>query len=119
MLKLLVTGGRAYGDRDVIWNVLTKLHKRYGLSMVIHGDAKGCDTIAGAWARAAGVQEVKCPANWKVLGDSAGPRRNCLMLELQPDAVAAFPGGRGTEHMKAIARKAGVKVLEINPENHQ
>jgi hypothetical protein len=56
------------------------------------------------------VEEYK--ADWDTYGKSAGPIRNQKMLDTGIDYVIAFPGGRGTEHMKKIARKAGVTVIE-------
>jgi hypothetical protein len=35
------------------------------------------------------------------------------MLSEKPDIVIAFPGGRGTAMMKRLARKAGIRVIEI------
>jgi predicted Rossmann-fold nucleotide-binding protein len=32
------------------------------------------------------------------------------------DAVALFPGGRGTENMASEAAKAGLKVFDFRPE---
>lgn len=43
--------------------------------------------------------------HWKV-----GPKRNRKMLELKPDGVVAFPGGRGTMDMIRAATEAGVPV---------
>lgn len=80
---------------------------------IIHGGAKGADLWADYWAvhNFCPVHEFK--ADWDKHGKSAGPIRNQQMLdEGKPDLVIAFPGGRGTEDMKARARKAGVKVIE-------
>lgn len=80
---------------------------------LISGMARGADTLAAKFA--ASICHVsKFPADWDTHGRAAGLIRNQQMLdEGQPDIVIAFPGGRGTEHMKKIARKAGVKVVEI------
>ena len=37
-----------------------------------------------------------------------------MLEEGKPDLVVAFPGGRGTENMKKLAREAGVEVIEFN-----
>jgi UDP-N-acetylmuramoylalanine-D-glutamate ligase len=54
------------------------------------------------------------PAKWDLHGKSAGPIRNQQMLDTGVDLVIAFPGGKGTAHMVSIAKKAGVKVVEID-----
>jgi hypothetical protein len=37
--------------------------------------------------------------------------RNNEMAKLRPDVVLATPGGNGTAHMVAIAKKAGLQVI--------
>jgi hypothetical protein len=82
--------------------------------MMIEGDARGADRIAGEWADLRGIEHVNFSADWKKLGRTAGPIRNEQMLrEGKPDLVIALPGGRGTAHMVRIAREAGVRVIEI------
>lgn len=80
---------------------------------VIHGAASGADQLAGAWARANGIRELAEPADWKRHGKAAGFIRNKAMLDMGPDYVIAFPGGRGTAMMVEIARRAGVEVKEV------
>ena len=41
-----------------------------------------------------------------------------MLKEGQPDAVVAFPGGSGTNHMITIAEKEGLIVLKV-PENYE
>lgn len=119
-LKIAVTGDQSFNEKDVIRTVLDKLNARYGLAAVMHGaEERGFDQIVSRWAADTGVQEIRMPANWKVLGDSAGPARNVQMIELKPDAVVVFPGGRKTAHLKALAERAGIKVLVVDVESHR
>lgn len=53
------------------------------------------------------------PANWDVFDRRAGPVRNSWMLDLKPDLVIAFPGGRGTQNMVEQAKKRGIKVMTV------
>jgi len=55
-------------------------------------------------------------AEWKRLGNSAGPARNKRMLDSGIDYLCAFQGGPGTRNMKEICRKAKVHVKEFIPE---
>lgn len=87
---------------------------------IIHGGATGVDSIASDFANTHFCQEryfcqEQCfPADWKQYGNSAGPIRNAKMLrEGEPDLVVAFPGGKGTANMVRLAKKAGVKVIEV------
>ena len=111
-MKILVCGGRDYDDQHFVFASLDRLHASKGVSIVIHGDAPGADTLAGQWAEAHGIHFAAVPALWNKLGRKAGPLRNEAMLQLAPDAVVAFPGGRGTAHMVGLAKEAGIKVWE-------
>jgi hypothetical protein len=112
MSKVLVTGGRGFSDREVLFRVLDGIHNDTGITHLIHGAARGADSLAGQWARERGVQEVACPANWNVHGRRAGYLRNRAMAELQPELVVAFPGGIGTNMMVEMAEEHGIKVID-------
>jgi len=115
-MRILVTGGRSYADRDAVWSALDRVHAKRGLTCVIHGAATGADEHARAWCIARRIPMEVYPANWRpVVGGgidrSAGPRRNADMLERgRPDGVVAFPGGTGTADMVRRAEAAGIKV---------
>jgi hypothetical protein len=82
--------------------------------MVIAGGARGADTLAAQWAADRGIPAEVYMADWQGQGRKAGPIRNQRMLdEGRPDLVAAFPGGKGTAGMMALARKAGVPVIVL------
>ena len=114
MVRVLVCGGRQFDDRDMLNAALDKLHHERVFSLVISGGAPGADSLAEAWAKAAGVACKVYNADWETLGRKAGPIRNEQMLvEGRPDLVVAFPGGRGTAHMVRIAREAGIEVIDL------
>lgn len=110
-MKLLVCGGRDFDDGDFLFAKLDGLHDRMPVSILIHGNAKGADSLAALWALQRGIHAASVPALWGTHGKSAGPKRNAAMLLLGPDAVIAFPGGRGTAHMVEASRKAGVRIV--------
>jgi hypothetical protein len=110
-MRLLVCGGRDYTDREFIFETLDQLHADREITTLIHGAARGADTLAGEWAIARSVEVTPYPADWRAHGNLAGPIRNRRMLhEGKPDRVLAFPGGVGTAHMVRIARAFGVPV---------
>lgn len=109
-MRVLVCGGREYNDRDNVLDVL-RLNVPVGAT-IIEGGARGADTLARQWARAFEVPCETWKADWEKHGKAAGLIRNEEMLRSGIDLVIAFPGGRGTAHMKRIAREAGVKVIE-------
>ena len=125
----LICGGRDYLDRDTLERTLTHLADVRGpFTQIIHGAARGADTLAGEWGIRNKVPVRPYPAHWrhkagcemgcaKVIGPGAGPIRNEKMLaEWKPDLVIAFPGGSGTTDMMRRAHAAGVEVLEITKE---
>jgi len=113
-----VCGGREFGkttpERFALRDVLDLWHQRRPITTLIHGAARGADTLAGEWTVAKAVPVEVYPAQWDVDGKAAGPRRNARMLaEGRPGAVLAFPGGAGTADMVAKARAAGVPVALV------
>lgn len=111
-MRLLVCGGRAYSNRAAVFAALDRAHAKRPVSVVIHGGARGADSLAEDWAVCRHVEVMAFPADWR-LGKAAGPLRNEIMLkDGKPDAVIAFPGGRGTEHMVSLAREAGLPVWQ-------
>jgi hypothetical protein len=115
-MRVLVCGGRKYGNITYVATVLSKLHRERGIDAVIHGAAPGADLIAATWARHNNVEQVSYAADWTTHGRAAGPIRNQIMLDQsRPDLVLAFPGGRGTADLVARAKKAGVEVEICEP----
>ena len=114
-MRILVCGGRDYADQDTVFATLDNVVEIFGeITGVIHGAAKGADSLAGKWANDRNIAELKYPADWAKYGKRAGYLRNQEMLDKgKPDFVVAFPGGRGTAMMVDIATKAGVSVWEV------
>lgn len=114
---VLVSGSRNYSDTRTIYKYLNTFKlfchiKEYDLR-VVHGAAKGADSIADQWCKEANVEVKRYPANWAKYGKKAGPLRNQQMLdEEEVDYVIAFPldNSIGTWDMVDRAKKAGIKV---------
>jgi len=114
MTVVLVCGGRDFANYALLERVLDRRHGMLTFTRVVHGAARGADTMAGRWAAERGVPFVSYPANWETYGKRAGPLRNTEMLQLEkPDLVIAFPGGKGTADMVGKAHTAGVRVIRI------
>lgn len=113
-MRVIVCGGRKYNNAQRLYSILGKLHRERGIDIVIQGGAAGADDLAKGWAHAHGINTITYAAEWDKHGRSAGPKRNQAMLERErPDAVVAFPGGRGTADMVRRAKAAGVRIWEI------
>lgn len=114
MTRVLVCGGRAYDDAERLWRVLDSYDNDRDFTVLIEGAANGADTLARQWAEAKKIKVRSFPADWKRHGKGAGPARNFRMLdEGKPQLVIAFPGGKGTANMVAMAKAAGVEVVEV------
>jgi hypothetical protein len=118
--RILVCGGRNYADAAKVNATLDNIVENIQLTAsnqsvrLIHGAARGADSLAAAWASSRGLAATAYPAKWDIHGRSAGFVRNKQMLdEGQPHLVVAFPGGAGTAMMIRIARSAGVTVKEV------
>jgi predicted Rossmann-fold nucleotide-binding protein len=110
-MKVLVCGGRDFADFAMLSEEMMRLLAERDVDAIIHGGARGADSMAGEFANATGIEEIVFPADWKKYGRRAGPIRNQQMLdEGKPDLVVAFPGGRGTADMVERARAAGIEV---------
>lgn len=113
-MKVLVCGGRYFHNVPYIRKVLDTVHAQRPITLLIHGAARGVDSLAGAWGKGKGVRVAEFPAEWKRFGaQAAGAIRNGrMMAEGQPDLVVAFPGGNGTRDMVHRARLAGKPLLD-------
>ena len=119
-MRVLVCGGRDFADQALLEATLDALHHARVFTVVIEGDALGADRMAGEWAEVQGIAHEVFKADWDGLGAKAGPIRNQQMLdEGRPDLVIAFPGASGTDHMKRIARAAGIEVVEVQARQAQ
>lgn len=111
-MRLLVCGGRDYCNKAAVFEALDRAHAKRPVTVLIHGAARGADSLAEDWAVCRHIEVMAFPADWR-LGKGAGPLRNEMMLQNgKPDGVVAFPGGRGTAHMVGLALKAGLPVWQ-------
>jgi hypothetical protein len=100
-MRVLTTGGRDFVDEKFTNLVLSKFMENHNWRPVIfvNGAANGSDRLVKAWAATRGLHTAQVPALWDYYQNSAGMIRNRVMLELDPDYLIAFPGGRGTNAM--------------------
>jgi len=115
--RVLVCGSRTWQEALAIWTVLDGLNERPGEVVLIHGDAKGADTVAAEWAMVRDASVESYPADWDRHGKRAGYVRNQQMLaEGKPDMVWAFRStgeSKGTDMMIDLARKAGITTYVV------
>ena len=65
-----------------------------------------------------GHEVITVDAKWEEYGDSAGPRRNKEMIEMNPDWVIAFHEhielSKGTKHTLSLAEKSNIPWVLCN-----
>lgn len=113
MKRILVTGSRDWADWESIREVLEEY--RYGDFVLVHGGARGADSVAERIWLDWGLPVERHPADWETHGRMAGPIRNRKMVSLGADVCLAFPFGdsRGTRGCIKEAERAGIPVMIV------
>ena len=116
-MEVLITGSRDWKNYEAMFDELKALPKD---TLLIHGDCRGADKMAGLIAGQIGLPKPKSyPAQWKIYGRGAGPRRNRQMLDDNPDIslVLAFHEdmgrSKGTRDMVRRSEKKGIRTKII------
>lgn len=108
--RVALTGSRTWTNARLIRDRLADLPAG---SLVIHGDARGADTIAAHAALGLHLKTIPVIAKWREHGRRAGMIRNARMLDWKPDLVIAFRAegkSHGTDGMLAMARSRNIPV---------
>ena len=119
MSSIIVCGGRDFVDYPHLEERLNSFHVYIKntfddtISLIIHGAARGADSLAQDYAIKSHIPYKAYPADWNTHGKSAGIKRNLLMLNENPKYVIGFYGGNGTAHMLSISRNKGIPVFHI------
>jgi hypothetical protein len=118
-MRILITGSRDWTDADSIKTAISDTwvsHGRPPVVTVVHGCARGADTIAGGFARAIGWNVEEHPAAWDTRGRAAGPIRNSEMVNAGADVCLAFirNGSRGASNCADLAERAGIPTVRFN-----
>lgn len=114
---VLVTGDRHWKDYNIIYRELSKFPPG---TILVHGNAKGADSLADIAGERLKLDVKPFPAKWHIYGRGAGPIRNTEMLgwvlakKDEPKKVLAFhknlAESLGTKDMVYKARRAGLEV---------
>jgi hypothetical protein len=131
-MRVLVTGDRDWTNEASIRRVLTVLHAMFPDTILVEGDARGADKMAGRiWMELTGgnLDQLEVyPADWTRYGKAAGRIRNNWQLKeslrkgLEDGhplkyGIAFHPNlrrSKGTRDMVKLLDDAGIPVLKIS-----
>lgn len=137
-VRVLVTGSREWDDVEHVTLRLKAVREEpfFADAILVHGAAKGADSIADRAWKAMGGKVEPVPAKWGAcVSDcpaghrktrkgrswcpTAGIRRNAEMVRRGADLCLAFvrDDSRGTRDCMARARKAGIAVRVFDYDN--
>jgi YspA, cpYpsA-related SLOG family len=114
-LRILITGSRDWTNTDQVYDAIWMAAGPWVAAnvTVVHGGARGADTIAGEVAKRLGFNVEVHSSDWERYGKRAGLVRNSEMVAAGADICLAFPLGesRGTRHCMREAEKASIPVI--------
>ena len=111
--RILICGDRNYQDWIKVQEYLDTISRT---TIIIHGGARGADSLAGNLATSLKMKVIKFPADWDKYGKAAGVLRNQQMLdEGHPDLVVYFhkdiENSKGTRDMLKRATDSGIRTI--------
>ena len=111
--RILICGDRNYQDWIKVQEYLDTISRT---TIIIHGGARGADSLAGNLATSLKMKVIKFPADWDKYGKAAGVLRNQQMLdEGYPDLVVYFhkdiENSKGTRDMLKRTTDSGIRII--------
>lgn len=123
-LRVIIAGSRYFDDFpklinsciDILFKI-TEQNKDLEKIRIVSGTARGADQLGEQYAKIAGYEVSRFPADWEGLGKRAGYVRNAEMAKFavaddNRGVLIAFWDGKskGTKHMIDLAEKNGLEV---------
>lgn len=123
-LRVIIAGSRDFDDFPKLMNsCIDILHEISDQNddldkiRIVSGTARGADLLGEQYAKVAGYEVSRFPADWDGLGKRAGYVRNAEMAKYAMadgnyGVLIAFWDGKskGTKHMIDLAEKKGLEV---------
>lgn len=115
-MQIIICGDRNWTDIRLINEFLDHLYPWD--DTILHGMAKGADTIADNLGHEKHFTVKRFPAQWWKIGHAAGPIRNKKMIDQRPDLVVAFHSclekSKGTKSMVNLAVANDIPVIKFS-----
>lgn len=120
VVRVLVSGSRQWNDVVLLRSVLREIVTEGEPPIVlIHGGAKGADSLASTLCSEEGWREEVWHPDWDTHGKAAGPLRNKAMVDSSPNVCVAFVvegASKGTGSCVKFARAANIPVHVVTPD---
>ena len=114
-MKVIIAGGRYFDNYSLLVEKCDHYLKNQKDVEIVHGGAKGADTLAGTYCLARMLKVKVFHADWKKHGNYAGPIRNKQMADYADCLIAFWDGkSKGTKNMITLAQVNGLKVRIVN-----
>ncbi len=116
IFHLLVAGTRTYENYDEFSYVMDYLDQNLKTIEIVHGGAKGADSMADRYAKEHNLLLKVFPANWDLYGKQAGYIRNREMhkylSQFERKGCILFWDGKskGTAHNIGLAEDYGIPL---------
>ena len=113
--RILVTGSRTWNSVQIIRETLARLREVYPDAVLVHGGAKGADSIAAGVWKSWGLLTEEHRPNWERRGKRAGFLRNVDMVRRGADVCIAWirNGSAGATMTADLAEKAGIPTIRV------
>lgn len=116
-MHIIISGSRTISDMEILSSAI--FESGFPIDVVIHGDARGIDSLAKKWCKINSIPAIEFKAHWLEFGKKAGPLRNYEMIKYAKEncecggaLVAIWDGeSRGTFNTIMQAHKAGLRVF--------
>lgn len=123
-IRVIIAGSRDFDDFPKLMNScidilssITNKNNDLDKIRIVSGTARGADKLGEQYAKIAGYEVSRFPADWDGLGKRAGYIRNAEMAKFAVadgnyGVLIAFWDGKskGTKHMIDLANKYGLEV---------
>ena len=123
-LRVIIAGSRDFNDFLKLMNScidilheISEQNDNLDKIRIVSGTARGADLLGEQYAKVAGYEVSRFPADWDGLGKRAGYVRNAEMAKYAMadgnyGVLIAFWDGKskGTKHMIDLAEKNGLEV---------
>jgi len=104
-MRLAIVGSREYSNYDETCEIIDFFAKRFKLTEIVSGGARGADTLGKRYAVEHEISYKEFPALWDTYGKRAGFLRNRQIVEYSDMILAFWNGSKGTKNTIDICKE--------------